>query len=93
MIERRITVINRLGLHARAAAKLVRTAGAFRSSVRLVRADGAGAADAKSILSVLVLAASRGTELRVEAEGADEREALDAVCALFEQGFGEEVVV
>ncbi len=92
MIERRVTVVNRLGLHARAAAKLVRTAGAFKSEVRLERADGAGAADAKSILSVLVLAAARGTELRVEAEGADEREALDAVCALFEQGFGEEVV-
>ena len=92
MIERRVIVVNRLGLHARAAAKLVRTAGSFRSSVRLVRADGAGAADAKSILSVLVLAAARGTELRVEASGADEREALDAVCALFEQGFGEEVV-
>ena len=92
MIERRVTVVNRLGLHARAAAKLVRTAGVFRSEVRLERADGAGAADAKSILSVLVLAAARGTELRVVAAGADEGEALDAVCALFEQGFGEEVV-
>ena len=92
MLERRIIVVNRLGLHARAAAKLVRTAGAFRSAVRLVRADGGGAADAKSILSVLVLAASRGTELLVEAEGPDEREALDAVCALFEQGFDEEVL-
>jgi phosphotransferase system HPr (HPr) family protein len=89
MIERQVTVVNRLGLHARAAAKLVRTAGAFKSSVRLLRADGAGAADAKSILSVLVLAAARGTELRVEASGADEREALDVVCTLVEQGFGE----
>ena len=93
MIERQVTVVNRLGLHARAAAKLVRTAGAFRSSVRLERADGGGAADAKSILSVLVLAAARGTELRVVASGADEQEALEAVCLLFEQGFGEEVVV
>ena len=93
MVDRRVTVINRLGLHARAAAKLVRTAGAFRSSVRLERADGGGAADAKSILSVLVLAAARGTELRVVAAGADEQEALEAVCLLFEQGFGEEVVV
>jgi phosphotransferase system HPr (HPr) family protein len=93
LIERQVTVVNRLGLHARAAAKLVRTAGAFRSSVRLERADGGGAADAKSILSVLVLAAARGTELRVVASGADEQEALEAVCLLFEQGFGEEVVV
>ena len=92
MIERRVTVVNRLGLHARAAAKLVRTAGAFACAVRLERVDGSGAADAKSILSVLVLAASRGTELRVVADGADEREALAAVCALVEQGFGEEVV-
>jgi len=89
MTERRVTVVNRLGLHARAAAKLVRTAGAFRSSVRLVRADGGGAADAKSILSVLVLAASRGTGLKVTAEGADERAALDAVRALISSGFGE----
>jgi phosphocarrier protein HPr len=93
MLERRVTVVNRLGLHARAAAKLVRTAGAYRSSIRLERADGGGAADAKSILSVLVLAAARGTELRVVAAGADEQEALEAVCLLFEQGFGEEVVV
>ena len=92
MIERRVTVVNRLGLHARAAARLVRTAGAFKSSIRLERADGGGAADAKSILSVLVLAASRGTQLRVVAEGADEGEALEAVCALFGQGFGEEVL-
>ncbi len=93
MQENRVTVVNRLGLHARAAAKLVRAAGAFRSAVRLVRADGGASADAKSILSVLVLAASRGTELVVTAEGADEREAVEAVCALFEGGFGEEVPV
>ena len=92
MVECRVTIVNRLGLHARAAAKLVRTASGFRSAVRLERADRGGAADAKSILSVLVLAAARGTELRIVAAGADEREALDAVCALFEQGFGEEVV-
>jgi phosphocarrier protein HPr len=89
LLERSVTVVNRLGLHARAAAKLVRTAGAFRSSVRLVRADGGGAADAKSILSVLVLAAGRGTELKVTADGADERAALDAVCGLISSGFGE----
>lgn len=91
MVEQLITVRNRLGLHARAAARLVRTAGAFRSSVRLERADDRNAsADAKSILSVLMLAASRGTELRATAEGADEREALGAVCALISSGFGEE---
>ena len=89
MIERRVVIINRLGLHARAAALLVRTAGAFQSALRLERADGTASADAKSILSVLMLAASRGTELLVRAEGADEAEAMAAVCELFAGGFGE----
>jgi phosphotransferase system HPr (HPr) family protein len=89
MVECEVRVVNRLGLHARAAARLVRTASCFKSAVRLERSDRKGAADAKSILSVLVLAAARGTDLRVTAEGADERAALDAVCALFTSGFGE----
>jgi phosphocarrier protein HPr len=91
LVERQVSVVNRLGLHARAAARLVRTASAFRSRVRLERADRSASADAKSILSVLMLAASRGTELRATADGADEREALDAVCGLIEGGFGEAV--
>ena len=89
MIERRVVITNRLGLHARAAALLVRTASAFESALRLERADGTASADAKSILSVLMLAASRGTELVVTAEGADEVEALGALSALFAGGFGE----
>ena len=89
MVERQVSVVNRLGLHARAAARLVRTASAYRSHVRLERADRSASADAKSILSVLMLAASRGTELRATADGEDEREALDAVCGLIEGGFGE----
>jgi phosphocarrier protein HPr len=90
MIERRVHVINRLGLHARAAAKLVRAASAFSCAIRLERADGGASADAKSILSVLMLAASRGTELKVTAEGADESQAIEAVCSLIEGGFGED---
>ena len=89
MIECEVRIVNRLGLHARAAARLVRTASCFRSAVRLERADRQGSADAKSILSVLVLAAGRGTELKVMADGADERAALDAVCELISSGFGE----
>jgi phosphotransferase system HPr (HPr) family protein len=89
MVEREVSVVNRLGLHARAAAKLVRTAAGFRSAVHLERQDRGGAADAKSILSVLVLAAARGTRLRVTCEGADESSALDAVCQLISSGFGE----
>ena len=89
MVECRVQIVNRLGLHARAAAKLVRAAAGFRSTLRLVRADRGAVADAKSILSVLMLAAARGTELRATAEGADEEEALRAVCELITSGFGE----
>ncbi len=89
MIEQRVVITNRLGLHARAAAQLVRMANNFQSMLRLERIDGSGSADAKSILSVLMLAASRGTELRLTAEGADEREAVRALSQLFASGFGE----
>jgi phosphocarrier protein len=89
VVECRVLIVNRLGLHARAAAKLVRTASAFRSAVRLERDDRSSSADAKSILSVLMLAASRGTELIITAEGEDERDALDALCRLIGGGFGE----
>jgi phosphoenolpyruvate-protein phosphotransferase (PTS system enzyme I) len=89
MIERGLTVTSRLGLHARAAAKLVRIAGHFQSSIKLQRSDGSISADAKSILSLLMLAATRGTELRLIADGPDEVQALDAVIALFVDEFGE----
>lgn len=89
MVKRQVVITNRLGLHARAAAQLVRMASSFQSAVRLERVDGTATADAKSILSVLMLAASRGTELRATAEGADENEALEALCVLFASGFGE----
>src|SRR5688572_29506748 len=87
--ERRLKVTGRLGLHARAAANLVRVAGRFQSSVTLHRLDGDLEADAKSILSILSLAASRGTELRVVANGVDEEEALNAVVGLFSRDFDE----
>ncbi len=89
MAERRLQVTGRLGLHARAAANLVRVAGRFQSSLTLHRLDGDVEADAKSILSILTLAASRGTELRVVAQGVDEQEALDAVVGLFSRDFDE----
>ena len=85
-------ITNRLGLHARAAARLVRTASGFTSNIRLSRTDGSATADAKSILSVLLLAAARGTELLLTVEGRDEAAALTAVCELFECKFGEERV-
>lgn len=89
MAERRVQVTSRLGLHARAAANLVRVASQFQSSLTLQRLDGNAQADAKSILSILTLAASRGTELRVVADGVDEQEALDAVVGLFSRDFDE----
>jgi phosphocarrier protein HPr len=89
MLESRIKIINPLGLHARAAAQLVRLAGNFKSKIKLMRTDNAVIADAKSILSVLTLAASKGTELEIEVEGDDERDALAAITEIFSNGFGE----
>lgn len=89
MLDGEVVIINHLGLHARAAAQLVRLAGSFRSSIKLRRTDNSVVADAKSILSVLTLAASRGVRLRVEVTGADEQEAFAAIRSIFENGFGE----
>ena len=89
MLERTLLIKQRLGLHARAAAKLVRVASAFQSQVQLRRLEGDVTADAKSILSVLMLAAGRGTELQASADGVDEEAAMDAIERLFAEGFGE----
>jgi len=89
VIEKRVTVTNHLGLHARAAARLVQLANQFQSDLRLERVDDSATADAKSILSVLMLAATAGTELSVMAEGVDEPEAIAALSNLFRTGFGE----
>ena len=89
MLERKIKIANPLGLHARAAAQLVRLAGTFQSHIKLRRTDNGVVADAKSILSVLTLAASKGAELKIEVEGDDESEALRAIEEIFVIGFGE----
>ena len=89
VVEQAVRVTSRLGLHARAAANLVRVANQFKSKVILERLNGEVEADAKSILSILMLAASRGTELRLVASGADESQALAAVASLFDRGFDE----
>ncbi|MBA2341476.1 MAG: HPr family phosphocarrier protein [Pyrinomonadaceae bacterium] len=90
MCEQCVVIPNRLGLHARAAAQLVRTANLYASEVRIERADGSATADAKSILSVLMLAAGRGTMLRVKAHGNDAAQAISHICELIANGFGEE---
>jgi phosphocarrier protein len=88
MVSRTVTVCNQLGMHARAAARFVHTAGAFESRIRVGR--GSRVMDGKSIMGVLLLSAARGSEIVITAEGADEAEALDALCRLVESGFGEE---
>jgi len=89
MLEAQVKIINPLGLHARAAAQLVRLAGRFKSKIKLKRTDNNVIADAKSILSVLTLAAPQGTKLKIEVEGADEQEALRQIEEMFAAGFGE----
>ena len=86
-LSKHITIINKLGLHARAASKLVGVASRFESSITLDR-EGQKA-DAKSIMSVLMLAASKGAYLDIEASGKDEKEALDAICLLINNRFDE----
>ncbi|MCC7044703.1 MAG: HPr family phosphocarrier protein [Acidobacteria bacterium] len=82
-----VVVVNRLGLHARAAARFVQLAGQFRSTVRV--AVGERVMDGKSILGLLLLAAAQGTPLRIETEGADADAALAALIELVERGFEE----
>lgn len=90
MQQRHVTVINRLGLHARASARLVNLANQYKAEVKLARADNQQAVDGKSILGVLLLAASKGTELIISAEGEDEERVLRALCDLINNKFGEE---
>lgn len=88
MIEREVEVVNRLGLHARAAAKLVHAANRFRCDIILLK-DG-DKIDAKSILGILQLGAAQGTRLAISCDGEDEREALETLARLFADRFGEE---
>ena len=87
MTRRNITVSNKLGLHARAAAKLVTLAGQFSSSVKVRKGDKE--VDGKSIMSVMLLAASKGTPLEIITDGPDAEAAADAICALIDNKFDE----
>lgn len=87
MIEVPVTIINKLGLHARAAAKLVSTASEYDSGVQVRKGDQA--VDGKSIMSVMMLAASQGTEIELVIEGEDEEQAREALVALIADYFGE----
>ena len=88
MIERDLTVSNRLGLHARATAKLVQLLSQYRSNCTLT-AKGREV-NAKSIMGVMLLAAGQGTNVRLRVEGEDEQAAADAVQALFDRCFDED---
>ena len=90
MIRITLLVTNQLGLHARAAAKLVRLVCKFSSEVRLSRENQNQHIDAKSILGVLMMAASQGTCLIATIDGPDEADACEAIQELFENKFGEE---
>lgn len=87
MIESAITIKNRTGLHARAAAKLVETVSSYASTVEI--SNGEKTVDGRSILSVMMLAASPGSKLSLIINGKDEAEALEAIKALVENNFGE----
>ena len=89
MLEGKVKIINQLGLHARAAAQLVRLASGFESKIQIMRIDNRVIAEAKSILSVLTLAAAKGTVLELKVEGVDELKAFHAVTEIFANGFGE----
>ncbi len=83
-----VTITNRLGLHARAAAKFVHLASRFRAQIHVSR-DGR-VMDGKSIMGILLLAPACGTTITIAVDGPDEQDALTALCQLVESGFGEE---
>jgi phosphocarrier protein len=88
MLCRNFTIVNRLGLHARAAAQLVQTASQFSSEVILKKADVE--VNGKSIMGILLLAAPKGTVIYVTTDGSDETEAMLELSTLIEDGFGED---
>ena len=87
MLKQELEIINKLGLHARASAKLTQTAGQFKADIFVSKAGKR--VNAKSIMGVMMLAAGKGTCIEVEATGADEIEALHAVVTLINDKFGE----
>jgi phosphocarrier protein len=88
MLKKTLTIVNKLGLHARAAAKLVQLASSFESEIQVKRQKRE--VNGKSIMGVMLLAASKGTEIELTVSGADETAALEQLVALIENRFGEE---
>jgi phosphocarrier protein len=88
MPERRIRIINKLGMHARASARLATEASRFGSDITLVKDEIQ--VNAKSIMGIMMLAAAKGSDLRIRAEGPDAEAALESIAALIDNRFGEE---
>jgi len=83
-----VSIINELGLHARPAARIAQEAQKYEAEISFFQDERE--IDAKSILDILTLAAPKGSDLRITAQGSDAREALDSICRLFEERFGED---
>ena len=90
MYSRKTVVKNRTGLHARPASDFIAAAGKFKSKITIKRVGEEDEANAKSIVMLLSLGLSQGTEIEIAARGEDEVDAVDALVALVESGFGEE---
>lgn len=88
MLRRTLRIVNKLGLHARAAAKLVKLASAFESQIQVKRQQRE--VNGKSIMGVMLLAAGKGTEVELTVDGVDEIKAMEELSQLIESGFGEE---
>ena len=88
MLQQNVQIINNLGMHARASAKLTQLAGNFQSEIWLAR--NGKRVNAKSIMGVMMLAAAKGSEISIEADGSDESEAMKALLELIQTRFGEE---
>ncbi len=88
MVEKEVQITNKLGLHARPAAMVVQTASKFKSEIRLIKDDLE--INGKSIMGVMMLAAEKGSTIKIRVEGEDEAQALEKLIQLFESKFGEE---
>ena len=88
MITKKLTILNKLGLHARAAAKVVSTANEFESTI-IITKDGKNA-DARSIMKLLMLSASQGSRIRIEVDGTDQKDAMKSIERLFNDKFDEQ---
>ncbi|MBF0358151.1 MAG: HPr family phosphocarrier protein [Magnetococcales bacterium] len=90
MLERKVTIVNRLGMHARASAKFVMMATEFESKIWISKVDGGKPVDGKSIMGIMMLAAAKGDQVIIGAEGGDAHEAMDKLSALIGTKFGED---